>query len=47
LYKLKLKNYDGYLLFNTGQSGAYAPFFIWDWSDMGSFIKKKKKELGI
>ena len=47
LYKLKLRNYDGYFLFNTGQSGAYALFFIWDWSEMGSFIKKKKKEFGI
>jgi hypothetical protein len=47
LYKLKLKNYDGYFLFNTGQSGAYTLFFVWDWSEMGSLIKKKKKELGI
>lgn len=47
LYKLKLKNYDGYFLFNTKQSGGHALFYVWDWSDMGEMIKKKKKELGI
>lgn len=47
LYKLRLKNYDGYFLFHTS---AWAVTFMgatWDPSDMGALIKKKKRELGI
>lgn len=47
LYKLRIRNFAGYFLFTTKEYGAHAVFFVWDWSDMGSFIKKKKKELGI
>lgn len=47
LYKLRLKNYDDYFLFNTTRWGAQFLFYTWDWSDMGSLIKRKKKELGI
>jgi hypothetical protein len=47
LYKLRLKNYGDYFLFNTTRWGAQFMFFAWDWSDMGSLIKKKKGELGI
>jgi len=47
LYKLRLKNYGDYFLFNTTRWGAQLMFFTWDWSDMGSLIKKKKNELGI
>jgi hypothetical protein len=47
IYRLTLKNMDGYILFNT--NAFYASFngFTTDLSDMGSLIKKKKKELGI
>jgi len=47
LYKLRLKNYEDYFLFNTRRSGAQLMIFTWDWSDMGGLIKKKKSELGI
>lgn len=47
LYKLSLKNYGDYFLFNTTSWGAQFMFFTWDWSDMGALIKRKKKELGI
>lgn len=47
LYKLRLKNYGDYFLFNTTRWGAQFMFFTWDWSDMGALIKRKKKELGI
>ena len=47
LYKLRLKNYEGYFLFNTTRWVAQLMMFTWDWSDMGGLIKKKKNELGI
>ncbi len=47
LYKLRLKNYGDYFLFNTTRWGAQFMMFTWDWSAMGQLIKKKKKELGI
>ncbi len=47
LYKLRLKNYEDYFLFNTTRSGAQLMIFTWDWSDMGGLIKRKKSELGI
>ncbi|MBX2901179.1 MAG: hypothetical protein KF775_16105 [Cyclobacteriaceae bacterium] len=47
LYKLRLKNYEDYFLFNTTRWGAQFMVFTWDWSDMGELIKKKKNELGI
>ncbi len=47
LYKLRLKNYQNYFLFNTTSWGAQFMVFTWDWSDMGNLIKRKKKELGI
>jgi hypothetical protein len=47
LYKLRLKNYGDYFLFNTKRWGAQFIVFAWDLSDMGQLIKKKKQELGI
>uniref|UniRef100_UPI00404B7C66 hypothetical protein n=1 Tax=Fulvivirga sp. TaxID=1931237 RepID=UPI00404B7C66 len=47
LYKLKFKNDDDYYLFNTSRWGAQFLFFSWDWSGMGSLIKRKKKELDL
>ena len=47
LYKLKLKNFEGYFLFNTSRWGLQFLLFTWDWSEMGALIKKKKRELGI
>ena len=47
LYKLRLKNYGDYFLFNTTRWGAQFMIFTWDWSNMGALIKKKKRELGI
>jgi hypothetical protein len=47
LYKLRLKNYEDYFLFNTTTSGAQFMIFTWDGSDMGTLIKQKKEELGI
>jgi len=47
LYKLRLKNYDDYFLFNTTRWGAQLMLYTWDWSDMGKLIKRKKQELGI
>lgn len=47
LYKLRLKNQDGYYLFNTTRWGIHFLGFTWDWSDMGRLIRRKKQELGI
>jgi len=47
LFKLRLKNYGDYFLFNTTRPGAQLMVFSCDWSDMGGLIKKKKSELGI
>jgi hypothetical protein len=47
LYKLRLKSYGDYFLFNTTRCGVQILGFTWDWSEMGTLIKKKKKELGI
>jgi hypothetical protein len=47
LYKLRLKSYGDYFLFNTTRWGAQFIVFTWDWSDMGALIKNKKSELGI
>lgn len=48
LYRLKLKNVDGYLLFNTS-SVAFMSIngFTKDFSEMAKLITKKKRELGI
>ncbi len=47
LYKLRVKNHDGYFLFNTGRWGAQFLVFAWDWSGMGNLIRRKQKELGM
>ncbi|MDO1451770.1 hypothetical protein Q0590_36185 [Rhodocytophaga aerolata] len=47
LYKITFKNREGYFLFTSGQFGINLFGFTIDWSDMGSLIKKKKRELGI
>lgn len=47
LYKLRIKDTDDYYLFNTTRWGAQFLVFTWDWSDMGTLIRKKKEELGI
>lgn len=47
LYKLRIKNYEGYFLFNTGRWGAQFLISTWDWSEMGNLIKRKQKELGM
>ena len=47
LYKLRLKRHENYFLFNTTRWGAQFMVFTWDWSDMGTLIKRKKQELGI
>lgn len=47
IYKLRVRKYDDYFLFNTTRWGAQFIFFTWDWSEMGSLIRRKKEELGI
>jgi hypothetical protein len=47
LYKLKIKNNDETILFNTEPNYASINGFVTDLSDMGDFVKKKKQELGI
>lgn len=47
LYKLRIKGRDGYFLFATQRSGLSIAGYTRDFSDMGSLIKKKKRELGI
>jgi hypothetical protein len=47
LYKLRLKNYGDYFLFNTSNWGIQLWIFIWDWSDMGALIREKKDDLDI
>ena len=45
LYKLRVKNRDGYFLFTSSAFGLR--FWGSDLSDMGYLIEKKKNELGI
>lgn len=47
LYKLRLKNYEDYFLFNTEGKGFRFFGLIWDWSDMGKLIRDKKDRFGI
>ena len=47
LYKLRLKNYGNYFLFNTSRWGVSFLFFSFYWSDMGTLIKKIKPRLNI
>lgn len=47
LYKLRLKNYGSYFLFNTSRWGVSFVFFNFDWSDMGTLIRKMKSRLSI
>lgn len=47
LYKLRLKKYGDYFLFNTTHQGIQFMTFTWDWSEMGELIKRKKKELDV
>ena len=46
LYKFRIKNQEGYYLFVT--QPFYLNFgFVIDGSEMGSFIKKKRRALGV
>lgn len=47
LYKLRLKNYGSYFLFNTSRWGVSFIFFSFDWSEMGTHIRKMKAQLDI
>jgi len=47
LYKLRIKNEEGYYLFTTQPTYAKSGIGTADLSFMGSFIKRKKKELEI
>jgi hypothetical protein len=47
LYKLKVKGDNKVYWFNTENEFIKASGFVKDLSDMGDFIQKKKKELGI
>lgn len=47
LYKIKIKDSDSILWFNTEAKYFNIAGFVTDISDMGELIKKKKKELGI
>lgn len=47
LYKLRIKNHEGYYLFVTEPVFVSFGFGTIDTSEMGSFIKKKKRETGI
>lgn len=47
LYKLRIKGHADYFLFATQRSGLSIAGYTKDFSEMGSLIKKKKRELGI
>lgn len=47
LYKLRIKDREGYYLFVTQPFSFNFGFGTYDLSEMGSFLKKKKKESGI
>ncbi|SHO61841.1 hypothetical protein [Algoriphagus zhangzhouensis] len=47
LYKLKTKDSENTIWFNTEPNFISANGFMKDLSDMGDLIKKKKRELGI
>lgn len=47
LYKLKIKDEEGYYLFTTQPTYVDTGIGTVDLSSMGSLIKRKKKELGI
>ncbi len=47
LYKLRIKDQEGYYLFVSQPYFLSFGFGTIDASDMGSFIKRKKRELGI
>jgi hypothetical protein len=47
LYKIKTRGNESILWFNTEPKYFNIAGFVTDISDMGEFIKKKKKELGI
>ncbi len=47
LYKLKVKNREGYYLFTTQPSFIDTGLGVIDMSSMGRHIKKKKEELGL
>jgi hypothetical protein len=47
LYKLKIKNEEGYYLFTTKPTYIDTGIGTVDLSSMGSLIKRKKKDLGI
>jgi hypothetical protein len=47
LYRIKVKTFPEVIWFNTQPKYFEINGFVTDVSDMGDFIKKKKKELGI
>ncbi|MEQ9287312.1 MAG: hypothetical protein RIG77_10415 [Cyclobacteriaceae bacterium] len=47
LYKLRIKEREGYYLFVTQPFSISFGFGTYDMSEMGSIIKKKKRQLGI
>ena len=47
LYKLRLKHRDETIWFNTEPNYVSINGFVSDLSEMGDFIEKKKRELGI
>jgi hypothetical protein len=47
VYKIRYKGQESYFLFTTGRFSLNIAGFTFDWSAMGTLIKKKKKELGI
>ncbi|MEM6738120.1 MAG: hypothetical protein AAF620_18840 [Bacteroidota bacterium] len=47
LYKLRIKDREGYYLFVTQPFSISFGFGTYDLSEMGSFLKKKKRELEI
>ncbi len=47
MYKLRVRNRPGYYLFISTSFSINIGGGVYDASDMGSFIRKKKKEVGI
>ena len=47
LYILRIKEREGYYLFATGWFSVNLGGFVWDPSEMGDYIKLKRKEYGF
>jgi len=43
-YRLKITGNPNTFLFCTGINGFAVPFYVWDFTEMGKFIKKMKQE---